>query len=343
MLFRRVQDLDRGEVNREDGTFPVTLFSDGEASDGHILNIAGGRLPKRMPLFIGHFADPEFQLGSLTSPTKEKRGGLNVTRHVAQIEQDGAGAAAERRADLLIMVEKGHARSMSGRWDAEQKDVVRRTELPESHPAHVSPDEKGRKRFGLYFKRWVAMEGSLVGLGADPAAQVGRELAADQAEWWGRLGGEMAARDGDAEALTPLFEDLALLYCDARSRGASFEDVMNALDGSPGTEDAGRMQRVRVGETSIWVPERVAGYIEALRTSDDGAADALDAPLAVLTSLCERLDASIGEFDRSRAQPEPPRAPATPLVSSAAMIAEIRKQLPEMVAKAVRTRLGRLD
>jgi hypothetical protein len=59
------------------------------------------------------------------------------------------------------------------RWDAFSEDMTPRTELPAEHPAHVN-EKKAKKdwrfRYGLFFKSWTAQEGSLVGLGADPAA-----------------------------------------------------------------------------------------------------------------------------------------------------------------------------
>lgn len=163
----RIFSVDRSSVDAESGTFEATLFTDGEASDGHILNIKGGKIPKRMPLFVNHTADPTTQLGSLYPVGKTD----HEVRVRGEIMLDGDGAPLEVRRDLLAKMAAGHVSRMSGRWDAADKDVQRRVNLPADHFAHV--DEKkadSRQLWGLYFDKWEAMEGSVVGLGADPQA-----------------------------------------------------------------------------------------------------------------------------------------------------------------------------
>ena len=164
----RIFSVERSTVDPEAGTFEAVLFTDGEASDGHILSIKGGKIPERMPLFVNHAADPTTQLGSLYYAGK----GDHEVRVRGEIMLDGEGAPLEVRRDLLAKMAAGHVSRMSGRWDADDKDAKRRVNLPSDHPAFV--DEKketeSRKRWGYYFEKWQAMEGSVVGLGADPQA-----------------------------------------------------------------------------------------------------------------------------------------------------------------------------
>jgi hypothetical protein len=166
--FSRHFEVERASVDPEAGTFEAVLFTDGEASDGHILNIGGGKIPERMPLFVNHSSDPTTQLGSLhyVESTEHK------VRVRGQVLTEGVGAPLEVRQDLLVKMAAGHVSRMSGRWDAEDKNIKRRINLPSDHPAFVddSKESESRRRWGLYFDKWTAMEGSVVGLGADPQA-----------------------------------------------------------------------------------------------------------------------------------------------------------------------------
>lgn len=166
MTYLRGIEIDRARVNEETGEFRAVLFTDGEASDGHILNIEGGRIPDQMPLFVNHGADPRTQLGSLFFERK--------TPHTVQVRgqlfMDGTGPEAEIRRDLMAKIAAGHVSRLSGRWDSAADKVKPRTALDPSHPAYVNEKAKGAKRYGMYFEEWTAMEGSIVGLGADPQA-----------------------------------------------------------------------------------------------------------------------------------------------------------------------------
>ena len=45
-----VATLERAEIDLESGQFPMTLATDGEASDGDILSIEGMQFPASAPL-----------------------------------------------------------------------------------------------------------------------------------------------------------------------------------------------------------------------------------------------------------------------------------------------------
>ena len=183
-IYRREFSFERASLNTDTGTFRAVIYTDGEASDGHILDIAGGELPERMPLFVNHNADPTTQLGVLTDPVR----GKHSVEYTGQILLDGEGPTAAIRRDILLKMDRGLLEQFSGRWDASDKDVVRRVNLPSDHPAFVDSEKAtSSQRWGMYFKKWNALEGSLVGLGADPAAKLRwAEEAADEsvAQFW---------------------------------------------------------------------------------------------------------------------------------------------------------------
>ena len=177
-VYERTCTIERAEDGAEAGLIAGILATDGEASDGHILNIAGAKLPGRAPLLFGHDANSGTgNLGSWTDFAKfgdGKKLGDHGVRGTAQIELDGEGAQADWRGDIAMMIDKGHIGAFSVRWE-ETEEPVYRVNLPSDHPAFVdAKKETGRKRWGMWFEKWRLLEGSVVTLGADPAALVGR-------------------------------------------------------------------------------------------------------------------------------------------------------------------------
>ena len=156
----------------ESGTFKMTLATEGEASDGHVLSIEGGEIPERMPLLVSHMNDPKEAVGSITHARKHLTTSPPRITALGAVELDGDGPSASIRRDLMHMVARGHVNAVSIRWDFDPKHAIRRAELPKDHPHHVKED--GPKRYGIYFKRWRALEGSIVALGADPLALIAR-------------------------------------------------------------------------------------------------------------------------------------------------------------------------
>lgn len=168
MQFQRIAEIERGQIDRATGRFPMILATDREASDGHILSIDGGQVPARMPLLISHENDPRSVAGSVVEPTR----GDGKLRAWGEIEVGGDGPLAEIRRDLMHMVAEGHVRGVSLRWHP--IEWTPRVDLPKNHSAHVGEGAKGEARYGLYFSKWRALEGSIVALGADPKALIGR-------------------------------------------------------------------------------------------------------------------------------------------------------------------------
>jgi hypothetical protein len=181
MDYERTSTIDRAEGGAA-GRLSGILVSDGEASDGHILDIAGGDLPKRAPLLFGHDdVSGSSNLGSWDSFEKIPLKKGAAIRGTAQIEQDGQGVQQEWRDDIALMIQKKHINQFSVRW-SETGDPIPRINLPSDHPAFVDAqkEKSSRKRWGLFFPKWRLLEGSVVTLGADPNALIGRMNACSE-------------------------------------------------------------------------------------------------------------------------------------------------------------------
>jgi len=173
-------ELERGSIDLNSGEFPLTLFTNGEASDGHIIDIDGLRIPDQLPMYVNHIADPRERAGSLLAPVKEvpidsmRTLGDSRVRMVGRIDVTGDSAAADIRRDLAHGVSVGDINAMSGRWDGLASEE--RSGLPSDHIAYKE------RSHGLYFSEAVALEGSIVGLGADKDALIGRSKDLSKAQ-----------------------------------------------------------------------------------------------------------------------------------------------------------------
>jgi hypothetical protein len=174
---------DGSPINLESGEFPLTLATQGETGDGNILDIAGVSSAERVPLQIDHSNSALRTLGSITEIRPSRRGSMPVLKGIGHIELDGEGEQAAIRRDVANMIAKGHLTAVSVRASGEK--VTDRTDLPTTHPAHVGSGEKNlAKRFGRFFERSTVLEGSIVALGADKRAIIGRSLDAPVSEFW---------------------------------------------------------------------------------------------------------------------------------------------------------------
>ncbi len=209
------------------GEFQMTLASEGEASDGDILSIKGGKIPEQMPLLSSHFNEPTHQLGSITGARKHLQSSPPTLSALGQIEMGGEGPSADIRRDLAFMIAQGHVNGVSIRWDTVPGKFTRRVNLPSDHPHFVDENESGPARFGVFFEEWRAMEGSVVALGADPKAVIAR--AADTttpehvAQFW-RSMIEPAEPSADMFEFQRRAEELRLI-------GHDNADLINALVG----------------------------------------------------------------------------------------------------------------
>jgi hypothetical protein len=179
VTYKRVTPFQR-ESGTPVGIIRGTLASDGEASDGHILSMRGAEIEPGIPLLFGHDAESgDRNLGSWIEFTK----GAHAIRGEAAIELAGASGSGtlEWRQDMAHMIAQGHVSGLSVRWDPVD-EPVRRVDLNAAHPAFVDGEREKNpmKRYGLFFPRWRAIEGSVVNLGADRKAVIGRAEAATE-------------------------------------------------------------------------------------------------------------------------------------------------------------------
>lgn len=270
MLFgHRILTLERGAASPEGYRFPMVLATEGEASDGHILELRGGTIPDPIPLQLSHVNDPTYTLGSVTTPRKELRSKPPRLRAQGLVETDrGEGEALERRRDVAEMIDAGHVRAVSIRWQGEES--IPRRNLPEDHPHYVAEEEKDfSKRYGLLFRRWTALEGSVVAVGADSEALIGRARAheaaaaaeaperAELAAFWR----DFAQDVREPSAPTPL-ERIAELVELALELGTDAE-LPPALMLESFGQAAGGVP-VRVNDRTLYVPSELAGTLAGL-------------------------------------------------------------------------------
>jgi len=266
MHYERLCQIERAEGDAA-GLVSGTLTTDGEASDGHILNVHGVNLPKTAPLLFGH--DDYSGKGNLGSWTSfeaygdGKKLGRSGIKGTAQIELEGEGGQAEWRNDIAHMIDKKHIRSFSVRW-SEVDEPVYRTNLPSDHPAFVDIKKaKGRKRYGLWFEKWRLLEGSVVTLGADPSALIGRmqEANGDLRQFW---------------------------------RGVVNDSMAETLD-------SGNLVGVQVGDEVIFVERSIhAAMLEAANEQLSLAIDTLQAATSLGIEAYESLRTDIGTTTTGR-------------------------------------------
>lgn len=176
--LKRAMTIERGSIDMKTGEFPVTLFTNGEASDGHIIDVSGMRVADKIPMYVNHNADPTKRAGSLYAPSKvmppggssDSLGDSSI-QMVARIDVEGDSSAADIRRDLAHGISVGDITAMSGRWDG--VDSTPRSALDESHYAFAARSSNPN---GVFFKEAIALEGSIVGIGADKSALIGRSM-----------------------------------------------------------------------------------------------------------------------------------------------------------------------
>lgn len=202
--FERVARIDQ-RIDTKTGEFEMVMASENEASDGHILRIAGISHAETIPLQLDHGFRAGDNLGTVANIRKGKRDGVPVLLGVGTIRTTGEGESLAARLDLVDAIARGDITGTSLTWEADGPGAVKeRTSLPKGHPARVDPEEPNlRRRFGLLFEKSRAVEQSVVAIPADRAAVIGRgdgaEVAGVRALWHGLANGlELrAAREAD--------------------------------------------------------------------------------------------------------------------------------------------------
>ena len=265
-----MERIARVDTISEDGSFAMTLATEAEASDGHILSIRGGQVPEKMPLLVSHWNDPSGTAGSITHATKDLDSSPPRLRAVGQIELGGEGPSAEIRRDLAHMIKQGHVGAVSVRWDEVVGKSSRRVNLPGDHPHFVDGEKEAdsRKKYGLYFEEWRAMEGSIVAIGADPEALIGRSMSTQGAvsDFWQRMAGDVdVPLVEDVDEL--LLEQMRVLAKRCIEAGHEQADLFNAVHGDECTAD--QFEAVTLGGRNFLLPRDVVAQIGRPETVDE--------------------------------------------------------------------------
>ena len=232
----RTIEFDREEASKN-GTIAGTIATDGEASDGDILSIEGAELSVPMPLLFGHNTyDSEDHVGSWTELSKDLTSKPKRIRGVASIELEGVGAKAESRQDLAHMIDSGHVRGLSIRWTPIDRPIAR-VNLSVDHPAFVDSETETNpaKRWGFFFPTWRALEGSIVPLGSDAEALIGRmgDTNGQTRAFWRRAVEELLRAGTIPPALEEPIGRIAAAVSELRARGVEDFGTLLRLMGEP--------------------------------------------------------------------------------------------------------------
>lgn len=246
------------EGSQGDGVFSAVMATEGEASDGHIISIRGIETSPQVPMLFGHYSSEQIPLvGSLRKPTKSYRD-VPTLRQQGHINLNGDGILSEFRRGLNQLVEDGDLNAVSIRIDV-LKTTPRRN-LAKDHHAFVDAakvDREDPRMYGQFIERSAQKEGSLVAIGADPKALIGRADAAsnEHVKFLFRALSESTESDGDGlgdlgDAFTALRQSLD----DVRELGVDDGELADYLSGDTSrayttfsfTDDNGESQSVRI-------------------------------------------------------------------------------------------------
>lgn len=198
--------IERGDSGGVPGEFRAALATNGEASDGHILSIGGMRVPDSMPMLFRHDSTLEIPaLGRIVEPSKSREGsGEEILRVTGRfdLEGDANDPLLAIRRGFASLVQQGTLDAMSVRWDPVVGKFVPRSSLPEDHYAFAARTTDGPAAFGMFFEESTAREGSIVAIGADPGALMGRaseSKSAFEEAYWTVLAGRMGRGEATEE------------------------------------------------------------------------------------------------------------------------------------------------
>lgn len=263
--------LTRGEINLETGEFPAKLATNGEASDGHILDVKTLKVAPEIPMFVGHDPSVISQLGRFIKPKKRytrasKSGkqslGDAVLHMTGVINLEGDGALAEIRDDVARRIKVGDIKSLSIRWErvAGSKQTLR-SDLDKGHYAYSTVNDADSWEPAMFLEGQNTLEASVVGLGSDKAALTGRgqdmNLSEPVREFYAVLTREgRITETTDAEEELTITEALRVLQ---ESRGMHVGDDWVAID-------CDSME-------GLWVPPDVAARWNERNTQEEASAE----------------------------------------------------------------------
>lgn len=195
--------IDRESVSNKLGTFRAILATGGEASDGHILSIEGMQVPDSMPMLFRHQSTTDIPLlGRITDPKKtgkKANAKLRITG-VFDLEGDTNDPLLAIRRGFASLVQQASLDAMSVRWDPVFGKFVPRSTLSKSHFAFVESD--GANPWGMFFEESLAREGSIVAIGSDVAALMGRakdSKSVFEEAYWTVLAGRVDSKEVTVE------------------------------------------------------------------------------------------------------------------------------------------------
>jgi hypothetical protein len=243
-------------------------------------------------MLLSHWNDPSATVGSVVAPRKHLKDSPPRLTATGQIEMGGEGMPAEVRRDLAHMINEGHINAMSIRWDEVPGKSVRRINLPSDHAYFVDAEaDQTAARWGYFFEEWRAMEGSIVALGADPGALIGRarETEGQVSEFWramaaDSIGAEVIPEPEPAADLEPELEgDVAVLLAQLRQtagnaaeHGATPVELINSVINEPIDTDS--IRAVTIGDAQIFLPSAVADQLDDEREARELEAIETPAP-----------------------------------------------------------------
>lgn len=214
--------IERESVSGKLGTFKAILATGGEASDGHILSIEGMQVPDSMPMLFRHSSTTDIPLlGRITDPRKtgkKTNAKLRVTG-VFDLEGDTNDPLLAIRRGFASLVQQASLDAMSVRWDPVFGKFTPRSALPKEHFAFQEMD--GENPFGMFFEESIGREGSIVALGADAAALMGRAKDSEsvfEEAYWTVLAGRVDSKEVTVEIPSDqrlLFETLTKVVVEA--------------------------------------------------------------------------------------------------------------------------------
>ncbi len=265
----RTIDLEPGEYVRQDGVrtdfetgdaaryeFRAAIFTAGEASDGDIIDMRSLNIEPSMPLFMQHMADPGPQLGTLRGGKVVQ--GTRAARAEAvwtgSIDLGGVGALSEVRQDVAYRMSTGELKRFSGRWGRSTEGttkVTRRVNLPATHAAFIDASKLSKddiKQYGDYWEGADALEGSLVGLGADKAATAREGGVRDyyKAQCEATQKADEAGYDAIASTEGTPMELIAVAIAHARSRGISEIEILRGISKIDILEASGLLDQTEI-------------------------------------------------------------------------------------------------
>jgi hypothetical protein len=283
-------------------------MTNGEATDGHIVDVSSLKVPDTLPMFPNHVADPLGRLGQLHTPRKSGKGqtlGGRRLHMTGRIDLEGEGALADIRRDVAHGIHVGDITQMSGRWTGGTETA--RSGLPKNHWAFSDGGYRG-----LLFEGSAMREGSVVGLGSDEAALIGRSHDLGKPEHVRNFYNTLI--NGEAEDVADLFEEIELEEIEleeialtggarvrvpvevARVWGQSVEPDVSGL---PGLDQIEESLEIEVEDTQRGDPE-IVPVLEDSRSAEPlgfGAAEVAGMD-GVLTAIRERFEKSDAILER---------------------------------------------